>query len=71
MSGQLIAIISHEPAPLHEQNPEIPLPLSGLIHQLLSKEPRHRPKSALRLEQLIAEVGGGSNGRQTAATLRE
>jgi serine/threonine protein kinase len=71
MSGQLIAIISHEPAPLHEQNPDIPLALSGLIHQLLSKEPRHRPKSALRLEQLIAEVGGGSNGRQTAPTLRE
>lgn len=53
ISGQLIAIICHEPAPLGERNADVPGPLRELIHRLLSKEPRDRPSSAVQLEQLV------------------
>ncbi len=54
--GQLVAIICHNPPPLHEQNPDIPRPLCDLIHRLIAKEQRHRPKSAKQLEAQIMEV---------------
>ncbi len=56
ISGQLIAIIMIEPQPLRQRNPDIPGPLCDLIHQLLSKEPRDRPSSAIHLGQLLNEV---------------
>ena len=56
ISGQLIAIIMIEPQSLQQRNPDIPGPLCDLIHQLLSKEPRNRPSSAIRLQQLLNEV---------------
>ncbi len=54
--GQLIAILAHEPRPIRELNRDIPEPLAKLIHQLLSKEPRHRPRSAKQLESMLADV---------------
>jgi serine/threonine protein kinase len=44
--GQLVSIIAQRPRPIHKQNPDIPQPLCDLVHQLLRKEPRSRPKSA-------------------------
>jgi serine/threonine protein kinase len=67
MSGQLIAIITHEPAPLHVVNPDIPLPLCRLIAQLLSKEPRERPRSAQQLEQILSEVAHECDSETQAA----
>jgi serine/threonine protein kinase len=49
--GQLISILAHRPTPINELNPDIPQPLCDLIHRLLRKEPRMRPKSAAFLEQ--------------------
>jgi hypothetical protein len=54
--GQLIAIIVQEPKPIRELNPEVPEPLADLIHQLLAKEPRHRPNSAAGLANRLEEV---------------
>ena len=54
--GQLIAILAHEPPPIKDLNPQAPEPLTRLIHQLLSKEPRHRPRSANQLERMLMEA---------------
>ncbi len=54
--GQLIKIISHQPKPLRDLNPDVPQPLADLIHQLLAKEPRDRPRSASELEQQVLAV---------------
>ncbi len=54
--GQLIAIILIEPRSLQECNPDIPAPVCDLIHQLLAKEARDRPASAIKLEQLLSDV---------------
>ena len=56
VSGQLIAILAHEPRPLRELNPDIPEPLARLIHRLLEKEPRRRISSAVELEQELDRV---------------
>ena len=53
---QLICNICRQPVPLHQRNPNIPLPLSQLIHRLIDKEPRNRPRSALELERLVDDV---------------
>jgi serine/threonine protein kinase len=53
---QLIANICRQPTPLAQRNPDIPTPLCKLIHQLLEKEPRNRPRSARDLEQQIEAV---------------
>lgn len=67
MSGQLIAIITHDPQPLHEVSPETPLPLCKLIDRLLSKEPRNRPKSARQLERVLGEVAAECDWEEQAA----
>ncbi len=51
ISEQLIANICQLPTSLQSKNPEVPTPLCKLIHQLLEKEPRNRPSSALALQQ--------------------
>jgi eukaryotic-like serine/threonine-protein kinase len=53
---QLILTLIHEATPVHEVNKEIPEPLSRLISQLMEKEPRFRPNSAIELEKLLREV---------------
>ncbi len=53
---QLIYNICRQPVPLHQRNPNIPLPLCQLIHRLMDKEPRNRPRSALELERLVDDV---------------
>jgi eukaryotic-like serine/threonine-protein kinase len=54
--GQLIAIICHQPKPIQDFNQAIPPSVCELVHNLLAKEARDRPSSALRLEQLINHV---------------
>ncbi len=56
ISGQLIAIISHEPKPIRSVHPDTPGPLADLIHQCLAKDPHRRPRSAVVLKQQIDEV---------------
>ncbi len=53
---QLIYNICRQPVPLQKHNPSIPLPLCQLIHRLMEKEPRNRPRSALELEKLVQDV---------------
>jgi serine/threonine protein kinase len=65
--GQLIAIIMVEPQSLQECNPDIPGPLCDLIHQLLSKEARDRPTSAIKLGQLVSEVADQCEAESQAA----
>ncbi|MFK8111868.1 MAG: protein kinase [Rubripirellula sp.] len=54
--GQLISILAHRPTPINDLNPEIPQPLCDLIHRLLRKEPRTRPKSAAFLVEELDRV---------------
>jgi serine/threonine protein kinase len=56
ITGQMIAIIAHQPRPLCEVDPQIPEPLSELVARLLAKEPRDRPRSAARLCREVQEV---------------
>lgn len=53
---QLLLNICHQPVPLKQRKPDIPDPLCDLIEQLLKKEPRDRPRSALDLEEKVREV---------------
>ncbi|QDT03562.1 Serine/threonine-protein kinase StkP [Rubripirellula lacrimiformis] len=54
--GQLVSILAHRPLPIQELNPQIPQPLCDLIHKLLRKEPRSRPRSAEQLQVELARV---------------
>ena len=56
MTGQMIAIIAHQPTPIRELNDGIPEPLAALVEQLLAKEPRARPHSAVELAQRVESV---------------
>ncbi|MFK8114616.1 MAG: protein kinase [Rubripirellula sp.] len=56
ISGQLIAILCHQPTQLHDLAMDQPLPVCDLIQLLLSKEARDRPASALHLQELIGSV---------------
>ncbi|TWU59375.1 Serine/threonine-protein kinase StkP [Rubripirellula tenax] len=68
MSGQLIAILCHAPAPLRTVAPEIPEPFCELVDRLLSKEARDRPKSALALVDLVDDIERNFHGEMQAAT---
>ncbi len=46
ISGQLINILTHQPQPLRERNPDISKSFAAVIDRLLSKEPVDRPRSA-------------------------
>ncbi len=52
---QLIANICEAPVSLQSLKPDLPSPLCDLIHQLLEKEPRNRPKTATSLAKRILE----------------
>lgn len=56
ISGQLIAILCHQPERIQAKNADIPQPLSDLVHQLLCKEARDRPRSAVELQKRIEQV---------------
>lgn len=64
---QLIANICDSPPPLHEIQPELPHPLCDLIHQLLEKEPRNRPKSAVELTSQIKQTQKRCDDQSNAA----
>ena len=53
MIGQLISILSSEPALIHEVSPQTKPALADVIHCLLSKEPRDRPSDAQHLEAML------------------
>ncbi|SMP51325.1 Serine/threonine protein kinase [Neorhodopirellula lusitana] len=53
---QFIAILTRDPVPMADVNTNIPLPLSDLIGQLLSKNPGDRVPTALKLHQRFCEV---------------
>jgi eukaryotic-like serine/threonine-protein kinase len=61
----LAAVLTDEPVPVRDLNPNIPEPLAALIHQLLAKKPEERPQTAedvakqLRaiLDQLVTPRG--------------
>ncbi len=53
---QLILTLIHQATPVHQVNAGMPEPLSRLISLLMEKEPRNRPRSAIELEKLLADV---------------
>lgn len=56
LSGQLVSIIAQRPKPIQKRNRQIPIPLCELIHSLLKKEPRSRPKSAFEFLEKLDQV---------------
>ncbi|MEL7267789.1 MAG: serine/threonine-protein kinase, partial [Planctomycetota bacterium] len=56
VNAQLISIIAHEPPPLRERNPAVPVPLADLIHQMLQKRPQDRPRGSIALESMFHDV---------------
>lgn len=67
IAEQLVALLSHEPRPVRELNPDIPQPLADLIHQLLAKEPVDRPASAAALEKRLKKVAIESEAKSEVA----
>ena len=64
---QLIANICGQPEPLAKLQPDLPEPLCELVHQLLEKEPRNRPNSAIALQERIRDTKNQCNTLQNAA----
>ncbi|MFG0256188.1 MAG: protein kinase, partial [Rhodopirellula sp. JB053] len=56
IAEQLVALLTRDPQPVRELNPDIPQPLADLIEQLLAKEPGDRPANALALEKKLQKV---------------
>jgi serine/threonine protein kinase len=54
--GQLVSIIAKRAKPINQLNSEIPKELCELVHQLLRKEPRSRPKSAISFCEQLDQV---------------
>ena len=54
--SMLLAITTAEPAPLRDQNHEIPAAFADLIHKLLAKKPVDRPPSAKDAVQTIQNI---------------
>ena len=71
----LWALGNEEPVPVRERNPNVPEPLAALIHQLLAKNPDHRPQTAadvakwlrMSLEKSVAAPAAGPTAGPTAA----
>lgn len=55
MASLMHAVLHAEPTPLALRVPSVPAPLATLVHQLLDKDPRARPSSALAVEQALRE----------------
>jgi serine/threonine protein kinase len=62
--GILFAIVAQTPVPPARLNPEIPLPLEGLIQHMLAKDSRLRP-TAVEVERLtqLADDQGNPEAR--------
>lgn len=54
--GQLVSIIAKRAKPISQLNSEIPEELCKLVHQLLRKEPRSRPKSAVSFCEQLSQI---------------
>lgn len=65
--SQLIANICKTPVSLPQINPDLPSPLTDLIHQLLEKEPKNRPRSASKLITLINQAKEACDHQSSAA----
>src|SRR5205085_1069131 len=62
----LVALVTEEPRPVRELNPNVPADLAGLVGWLLAKNPDHRPSSARVVADLLATAGGGHPGVRRA-----
>ena len=56
----LLALVSDDPAPPREVNPEVPPALSDLVMRLLAKNPAHRPESAQAVVRAIEAMERGT-----------
>ena len=52
----LAALITDEPTPVRELNPNVPEPLVALIHQLLAKKPEDRPQTAVDVAKQLRAI---------------
>ncbi|MEO5824655.1 MAG: response regulator [Gemmatimonadales bacterium] len=50
-------VLHHVPPSPRDLRPEIPLPLSGLVMQLMAKDADDRPASAVAMGELLAQLG--------------
>ncbi|MBA2291164.1 MAG: protein kinase [Gemmatimonadales bacterium] len=50
-------VLHHVPPTPHERRPEIPLPLSALVMQLMAKDAGDRPANAVAMGELLAQLG--------------
>lgn len=64
--AQLIALLTADPVPVRQVNPEIPPALAELVHQLLAKSPTDRPASAGVVVQCLREMDGERRRRAEA-----
>ncbi len=55
----LTALAVEDPRPVHQLNPAIPEALSGLIMQLLAKDPQDRPASAEAVVECVRQIESG------------
>ena len=52
----LAALITDDPTPVRERNPNVPEPLALLIHQLLAKKPEDRPQTAAEVAKRLRAI---------------
>ncbi len=52
----LAAVLTDDPTPVRELNPDVPEPLARLVHQLLAKKPEDRPQSANEVVRSLRAV---------------
>jgi serine/threonine protein kinase/WD40 repeat protein len=73
--GVLLAIAVNNPLPLRQVNDRVPLSLSNLIMQMLSKDPTKRPASASevcgRLQTIEREIAGAGGDAERESNLSD
>jgi eukaryotic-like serine/threonine-protein kinase len=52
----LAAVLTDDPTPVRELNPNVPEPLAQFIHQLLAKKPEDRPQSANEVARSLRAI---------------
>ncbi|MBX3400960.1 MAG: serine/threonine protein kinase [Gemmataceae bacterium] len=66
----LTALVSEEPAPLRQRNPDVPPPLADLVHRLLARDPAARPDSAeVVIRELRAIERGHADDRKATSAI--
>ena len=55
-AAMMVALMRQMPAPLHEQNPGVPVELDRLIARCLEKDPTRRPASAAEIRSALDEI---------------